>query len=221
MPNRTPARIGLALVVAGAAVFAASWYDRTRSGPNFGPQSVRADSAAAPAATAIDEDERWQVGAACLRPYFAVAAEQAHAALKAYDDAGPEEIRAWRDRPQQDDARALHAKYPDWFEAKSRLGRQAAQWQRRLDELAGRTVTLSEARMRVRDVRLYVSEDPELAGAGRDFQHFMYFLLGLGGFPDEQMDAIRAACIDVTAIGPGADNPNAAAASRNGRPNAR
>lgn len=171
------------------------------------PVRLDADSPAAPAAPAIDNDERWQVGAACLRPYFAAAAAQARAALRAYDDAGPEEIRAWRNRPQPDDARALHAKFPDWFEAESRLGRQAAQWQRRLDELAGRTVTLSEARMRVRDVRLYVSEDPELAGAGRDFQHFMYFLLGLGGFPDEQMDAIRAACIDVVAIGPIAGKP--------------
>jgi hypothetical protein len=215
------ARIGLATAVAGLAVLGVSLYNWTQADPRhrlFDTEHeyewVRADSSGRAAAEGDDtRDETWQVAAACVKPYFIVATERARAKLKDHGDTAPDEIRASRNRPHQqhenerqdgdaahaefDEDYRLHGKYQDWFLAELRLATVLAQWERRLGSLADRSRTLREARLRVMDVRLYISEDAELATAGRDFQHFVFFLLGLGGFPDEAVNAIKAACIEV------------------------
>jgi hypothetical protein len=207
---RRLSRLGLISALAGFAVLGGSLYMWTQAGYRlFYTEDeqlwVRADSSSAPA---IERDETWQVSAACQRTYFVEAAAQARAKLAAYDDTMPDEIRAWRNRPQEpkgsqkepatsDDDFKLHTKYQDWFLAEFRLEKQLKQWERRLGAVADRSTSLREARGRITDVRLYISEDTELVSAGRDFEHFVYFLLGLGGFPDEEMTAIKAACIEV------------------------
>lgn len=205
--------VALPIALAGFAVLGVSLYMWTQAGHRLSYTQdeqhwVRADSSSVPA---IERDETWRVSAACQRPYFVEAAAQARAKLKAYDATTPDEIRAWRNRPQEpkegqkelptsDEDFKLHTKYEDWFLAEFRLEKQLKQWERRLGAVADRSTSLREARGRITDVRLYISEDTELVSAGRDFEHFVYFLLGLGGFPDEQMTAIKAACIEVVPI---------------------
>jgi len=207
VPRSKLSRIGLLIALAGFAVLGASFYNWTHASPLNRPfyteeehQWVRADSSSAPA---VETDETWQVSAACQKPYFVEATAQARAKLKAYGDTAPDEIRAWRDRSRvadTDDDLKLHTKYQDWFLPEFRLDEQLRQWERRLGTVADRSMSLSEARRRIMDVRTYLSNDPELASAGRDFEHFVFFLLGLGGFPDEQMKAIQTACIGVVAM---------------------
>jgi hypothetical protein len=203
-------RIGLAATLAGFATLGASLYIWSQAGYRLAyterdEQWVRADSSSAPA---LGRDETWQVSAACQRPYFVEAAAQAKAKLQAYSETAPDEIRTWRNRAQEaregrsesaasDEDVKLHAKYQDWFVAEFSLDKQLKQWERRLGALTDRSTSLREARERITDVRLYISEESGLAGAGRDFEHFVYFLLGLGGFADEQMTAIKSACIKI------------------------
>jgi hypothetical protein len=210
MLRRWLLRIGFAAALAGFAGLGLSLYMWTQAGHQLiyterDEQWVQADSSNA---QALDRDETWQVSAACQRPYFVEAAAQAEAKLKAYSDTAPDEVRAWRNRAQEahdgpgesttsDEGVTLRAKYQAWFVAESSLDKQLKQWERRLGALTDRSTSLREARQRVTDVRLYLSEESGLAGAGRDFEHFVYFLLGLGGFADEQMTAIKAACIKI------------------------
>jgi hypothetical protein len=203
-------RVGLVIALAGLAALGASLYIWTRADHRIiyaerDEQWVRADSSTAPA---LERDEIWQISAACQRPYFVEAAAQARAKLNDYDDKAPDEIRAWRNRAQQQQDREtetaatgedsrLRSKYQDWLLAEFRLEKLLKQWERRLGAVTDRSTSLREARGRITDVRLYISEDSELASAGRDFEHFVYFLLGLGGFADEQITAIKAACIEI------------------------
>lgn len=185
---------------------------------------VRADSSAS---SAIDTDEIWQVSATCQKPFFEEATAQARSKLKSYNDTAPDEIRAWRNRPAhqrtlvpptdttdfsersmrelKESQRAsaetkywldLQLKYSDWFHTQSKLEEQVKRWERRLSNVEDRRMTLSEARRRNKEP-LFISDEIEAADAGRDFKHFALFLLGLGGFSDEQVKAIETACIDV------------------------
>jgi hypothetical protein len=199
--------IGLAVAAAGFSILGASLYAWTHTGAGnrlfYTEQEyqwVRADSSSAPA---IDIDESWQVSATCLKRYFVEATEQARAKLKAYSATGPDEVRAWRNRSgvaDADDDLKLHTKYQDWFLPEFRLEEQLKQWERRLGAVTDRSTTIGEAHRRIMDVRTYLSNDVELASAGRDFQHFVFFLLGLGGFSDDQLSAIKAACIEIVPL---------------------
>ncbi len=223
MLRDTPSRVGLLLAAAGFAVLGVSFYNWTQADAlnrlfyiDTERQWVRAAASSAPA---LESDETWQVSAACVRPYFVGAAEETRAKLAGYDDTAPDEVRAWRNRPQRQQrdngpqdgerhenqaARAeidadfkLHEKYQDWFLIEFRLENLLKQWERRLSTLGDRSTTLGEARRRIMDPRLYLSNDPELATAGRDLDHFVYFLLGFGGLADEQANAIRATCVEI------------------------
>jgi NADPH-dependent ferric siderophore reductase len=189
-------RIGLAATLAGFAALGASLYMWTQAGHRLAyterdEQWVRADSSSAPA---LERDETWQVSAACQRPYFVEAAAQAKAKLKAYSDTAPDEVRTWRNRAQEtqegwiesaasDKDVKLHAKYQDWFVAEFSLDKQLKQWERRLGALTDRSTSLREARERITDVRLYISEESGLAGAGRDFEHSFIFYSASAALP--------------------------------------
>jgi hypothetical protein len=209
--------LSLATALAGLTVLGVSLYAWAQNHPLFYADHddawVRADASGAPA---LETDAMWRAAATCTKPYFAAAAEQARTELHAHGDTAPDEVRVWRDHPpaQQADksqdgdaARAefksdfdLHTKYQDWFLAELRLEKAVKQWQRRLNAVSDRSVMLHEAQARIRDIRLYVSEDSELVSAGRDFEHFVLFTLGLGGFPDEAVKALKAACIDIVTV---------------------
>jgi len=195
--------VGLFIAAIGVVVLAASLYGWTRTDPPnrlFYTEDERAwvsaDSSSAPG---IEGDEAWRISATCQRPYFVEAAERARAKLKAHADAIPDEVRAWRAKgpTNPDGGLALRTKYQDWFLAEARLEEQLQRWEHRLSTVGDRSITLGEARRRTMDIRIYVSDDIEAASAGRDFKHFVLFLLGLGGFPDEQTTAIEQTCIKV------------------------
>jgi hypothetical protein len=219
-------RVGVLIGLLGLAVLGASFYAWARTSPHHRLyytedeyKWVRADT---PNAPALETDEIWQAAANCQRPYFVKAAMQAKAKLKVYDDAVPDEIRALRDRlrlrpqpaadktpfyyflkrEQQEGERRiagtdydaqLHAKYTEWYVTVSKLEEQAKQWEERLSGLADRSAAFSETRRRNTDVRAPPRTD-------RDLEHSALSLLGLGGFPDEQQQAIKAACVNVIPV---------------------
>ena len=149
---------------------------------------------------------------------------QAKAKLKTYNEAAPEEIRALRERAdrrvtlqrtpgktpfdyfekREQEGRAqdivgtdydaeLHAKYTEWYVTVSKLEEQVKQWEERLNGIAARGATLSETRVSSADRR-------ELVGTDRDLERRALSQLGLGGFPDDQQQAIRAACVRIVAV---------------------
>jgi hypothetical protein len=147
---------------------------------------------------------------------------QAKAKLKAYNDAAPEEILAWRDRPARQTPRLLpddllkreqeererdiaakdydaelHVKYAEWYVTVSKLEEQVQRWEWRLSNVVDQRITFSEARRRGTDIGDYSGNDIEQINARRLFEHYGLSLLGLGGFPDDQQQAIKATCVSV------------------------
>lgn len=200
----------------GVAVLGASLYAWSRGGPHHrlyyterDYEWVRADASRAPA---VDTDEIWQATATCQLPYFVKATLQAKAKLQAFNDAVPDEIRALRERPgrrlpadntpfyyflkreQEERARniagtdydaQLHAKYTEWYVTVSKLEDEVKQWEERLRGVADRSTALSEAARGGADIRSPQSERAVLTR------------LGLGPFPEDQQQAIKAGCVNV------------------------
>ena len=219
-------RIGLLTTLLGFAVLGASLYAWAQTSPRHRLyytedeyKWVRANFSSAPA---VETDEIWQAPATCQLPYFAKATMQAKAKVKAYNDAAPEEILAWRDRPARQSPRLLpdnlmkrkqeererdiatkdydaelHAKYAEWYVTVSKLQEQVRQWERRLSNVVDQKITFSEARRRSADIGIYSGNDIEQVSAKRLFEQYGLSLLGLGGFSDDQQQAIKAACVNV------------------------
>jgi len=219
-------RTGPLVTLLGFAVLGASFYAWAQTSPlhrlyytEDEYKWVRADSSSAPA---VETDEIWQAPATCQLPFLVTAAMQAKAKLKVYNDAAPEEILTWRNRPtrqtlqllpdnslkreQQERERdvaekdydaELHAKYAEWYVTASKLEDQVQQWERRLSNVVDQRITFSEARRRSADIGVYSGNDIEQVSARRLFEHYGLFLLGLGGFADDQQQAIKAACVNV------------------------
>jgi len=189
-------------------------------------QWVRADSSTDPA---IESDEVWQASATCQLPYFIGATLRAKAALKAFYDAAPEEISEWRDRParprsprapsneadfqnllrreqaelersiaEADYESQLHAKYMEWYATASKLEDQAKQWQQRLINVADRRVTVSEAHSQ--NFRMVSANGIKQVGANENLEQHMLLLLELSGFSKDQLQALKARCVEVIAV---------------------
>ena len=217
-------RVGVLIGLLGVAVLGVSLYAWSRGGPRqrlyyteHEYEWVRADASPAPA---VETDEIWQAAATCQLPYFVKATLQAKAKLQAYNDAVPDEIRALRERPprrlpadntpfyyflkreQEERGRniagtdydaQLHAKYTEWYVTVSKLEDQVKQWEERLNGLADRSVPLSQARSGGARVRAP-------PGNGGESERAALSRLGLGGFPEDQQQAIKATCISVIPI---------------------
>jgi hypothetical protein len=208
-------RVGVLIGLLGVAVLSVSLYGWSRAGPHHrlyytehDYEWVRADASRA---QAVDTDEIWQATATCQLPYFLKATLQAKAKLQAFNDAVPDEIRALRERPgrrlpadtpfyyflkreQEERARniagtdydaQLHAKYTEWYVTVSKLEDEVKQWEERLRELADRSTAFSAAGGGNAGDR---APEPERAALTR---------LGLGGFPEDQQQAIKATCVTV------------------------
>jgi hypothetical protein len=208
-------RVGVLIGLLGGAVLGVSLYAWSRAGSHHrlfytehDYQWVRADASRA---EAVDSDEIWQATATCQLPYFVKATLQAKAKLQAYNDAVPDEIRALRERPgrrlpadtpfyyflkreQEERARniagtdydaQLHAKYTEWYVTVSKLEDEVRQWEERLRGVADRSTAFSDAAGGDAGDR---AREPERAALIR---------LGLGSFPEDQQQAIRAACVNV------------------------
>ncbi len=186
---------------------------------------VNADSTSAPA---IETDQIWRASASCQMPYFVGAALRAKAKLNAIYNAAPDEILEWRNRParatyrlseektdfqsllaraQEEHERTiaetdydskLHVKYMEWYVTLAKFEEQVKQWERRLGNVADRTVSLSEARRGL--FRPYASDNIEQSSDRHDLEHYALSILGLGGFSDEQLQAIKARCVNVTPV---------------------
>jgi len=219
-------RSGLLITLLGFAVLGASLYAWAQTSPlhhlyytEDEYKWVRADSSSAPA---VETDEIWQAPATCQLPFFVRATMQAKAKLKAYNDAAPEEILAWRDRPARQTPRLLpddllkreqeererdiaakdydaelHVKYAEWYVTVSKLEEQVQRWEWRLSNVVDQRITFSEARRRGTDIGDYSGNDIEQISARRLFEHYGLSVLGLGGFPDDQQQAIKATCVSV------------------------
>ncbi len=186
---------------------------------------VDADSSSAPA---VESDQIWRASAACQRPYFLGAALRAKAKLNGVYNAAPDEILEWRNRPtrtsyqlspektdfqsllaraQEEHERTiaetdydskLHVKYMEWYVTLAKFEEQVKQWERRLGNIADRTVSQNAARRGL--FRLYSSDNIEEISARYDLEHYALSMLGLGGFSDDQLQAIKARCVNVTPV---------------------
>jgi hypothetical protein len=200
-----PSRLRLYTTLVGFAVLGASFYIWAHYIEDK-YEWVRADTSSAPA---VETDELWLASATCQMPYLIGAVMRAKAKLKFYNDAAPDEIREWRNSsayrsilPGTDKAdlhdlskrdlqerqkiiiamnydAELHAKYTEWYVLVSKLGEEVKQWEWRLSNVADKKLTFSDAHsMRIRALQL----------------------LGLGGFPDDQEQGIKKACVQIIPV---------------------
>jgi hypothetical protein len=228
MLRSTVSRIRLSITLLGCAVLGASLFDWAQAlrASEDGYTWVGLDSSSAPA---IDTAEIWQTSASCERPFFIKAALRSKAKLNAHYEVAPEEIRARlnrqgrseslqppadqkglyrlvngeqdvhrRDAAQMEHDATLHVQYAEWYAAVSKLMIQESQWGQRLTDVADQRVILSEATRR--GFRAYSGQDIGLATAKGDFDHYVLFLLGLGGFSSDEEQAIKQDCINVIPV---------------------
>lgn len=219
----TVSRIRIFLAVLGCAILSASLFDWAQNlrAAEAGYAWVRADAPIAPAA---ETAEIWQVTASCVRPFFVNAVLQSKVALNNHYALAPEAVRAWRTRAtdeslapaanqngglyrlvngredgsgqnsgQMERGAMLHVRYAEWYADLFKLEVQAHEWERRLADIADQSVTVSEATRK--SFGAYSGRGIEQAGGQGDFDHYLLVLLGLGGFPADQEQAIRADCV--------------------------
>lgn len=216
-------RIRLGVAVLGCAVLGASlfdWAQGLRAVENS-DRWVRTDTSSAPA---LDTAEIWRASARCVRPYFVDAVRQSKRKLKDYYDLAPAEVRASQtpsirgeslvrddeqrasyrpaddrqDVPRRNTAALergamLHARYAEWYANVFNLEIQAWRWERRLTEVADQSVMLSEATRR--SFGAYSGRGLGRPAVAGDFDRYVLVLLGLGGFPAGQEQALRADCV--------------------------
>jgi hypothetical protein len=219
----TVLRIRIFLAVLGCAILSASLFDWAQNlrVAEAGYAWVRADAPTAPAA---ETAEIWQVSSSCVRPFFVNAVLQSKIALNNHYALAPEAVRAWRTRSsdqglepavdrnggvyrlvngeqdggsqnsaQMERGAMLHVRYAEWYADLFRLEVKAHEWERRLADIADQSVTVSEATRK--SFGAYGGRGIEPAGGHGDFDHYLLVLLGLGGFPADQEQAIRVDCV--------------------------
>jgi hypothetical protein len=221
-------RLPLLIAVLGCAVLALSvldWAQTQRA--KDGAAWVDARSSNAPA---IENAEIWQASAGCERPFFIKAALRSKAFLRNHYSSAPDEVRAWHDVPSggdkpryaaaqidlpvlvSDQRRAqlwnatadreygakLHAQYAEWYATASRLEKLANHWEKRLIDISDQKVTIAEATRR--SFRAYSDVDAGTPAAKGSFDHYVLFLLGLGGFSSEEEQAIKANCVSIVPV---------------------
>lgn len=222
----TVARIRVFFAVLGCAVLGASLVDwaQTLRATESGFAWVKIGS---PITPAVETAEIWQASASCMRPFFVNAVVRSKARLKGYYDLVPDEVRAWRTRPvwaetpqrpdaengtyrlvsDQQDARGrnarqqergamLHARYAEWYANVFKLEIEEHQWEQRLDNVADQSVTVSEATRK----SFTAGHEVERGNAKTDFDQYLLGLLGLGGFPSDQEQALRAHCVNIVPV---------------------
>ena len=87
----------------------------------------------------------------------------------------------------------LHVRYAEWYANLFKLKVAEHEWERRLASVADQSVTVSEATRR--NFGAYGDRGIERVGGQGDFDHYLLVLLGLGGFSDDQEQALRVDCM--------------------------
>jgi hypothetical protein len=213
----TVSRIRIFFVVLGCAILSASLFDWAQNlrAAEAGYAWVKAD---APNAPAVETAEIWQVAAGCVRPFFVNAVLQSKIKLNNHYALAPEAVRAWHSRSMSEESAAnrtgglyrlvneqdgreqdsergamLHVRYAEWYADLFKLEVGAHEWERRLADIADQSVTVSEATRK--SFGAYSGRGIEQTAGRGDFDHYLLVLLGLGGFADDQEQAIRADCV--------------------------
>jgi hypothetical protein len=213
----TVSRIRLTAVALGFGFLGVSLCDWSQnlSATEDGYEWVEAKTSTVPA---VESSEIWDTAASCTRPFFAEAVLESKLRLKAYYDHAPEQIRAWRNRlSDRDDLQpsprfvstydnrgrssdaemehdaTLHVKYAEWYSTVFRLKTDENRWEQRLDRVADQRVVLGEATRS--GFQGYSKSD----GKG-DFEHYVLYLLGLGGFPDDLEYALATNCVRIMPV---------------------
>jgi hypothetical protein len=219
----TVSRIRIFIAVLGCAILSASLFDWAQSlrAAESGYSWVKA---AAPIASAAETAEIWQISASCVRPFFVNAVLQSKLRLASHYALAPDAVRAWGTRPLgegprpatdqsgglyrlvngerdgrgQDSAQSergamLHVRYAEWYANLFKLKVAEHEWERRLASVADQSVTVSEATRR--NFGAYGDRGIERVSGQGDFDHYLLVLLGLGGFSDDQEQALRVDCM--------------------------
>jgi hypothetical protein len=84
-------------------------------------------------------------------------------------------------------------RYAEWYANLFKLEIAEHEWERRLASVADQSVTVSEATRR--NFGAYGDRGVERVGGQADFDHYLLVLLGLGGFSDDQEQALRTDCM--------------------------
>jgi len=227
MLRSSVSRLRLSIAVLGSAVLGASLvsWAYTQHMAADAHAWVALESSSAPA---VEAAEIWQTSADCVRPFFVKAVLRSKAKLKAYYDLAPDEVRAWRNRQyrgenlhpapdqkgpyryvsaepdlsreaaQSEYDATLHAQYAEWFATVSKLTIHESQWEQRLTNVADQKVIIGDATRR--GFAAYSGQEPELATAKGGFEHYILFLLGLGGFSSDEEQANERNCVLVTPV---------------------
>ena len=97
------------------------------------------------------------------------------------------------DSAQSERGAMLHVRYAEWYANLFKLEIAEHAWERRLASIADQSVTVSAATRR--NFGAYGDRGIERVGGQGDFDHYLLVLLGLGGFSDDQEQALRADCM--------------------------
>ncbi len=219
----TVSRIRVFFAVLGCAILSASLFDWAQSlrAAESGYAWVKA---AAPIASAAETAEIWQISASCVRPFFVNAVLQSKLRLASHYALAPDAVRAWGTRPlgegpqpatdqsgglyrlasaeranraqhsaQSERGAMLHVRYAEWYANLFKLKVAEHAWERRLASVADQSVTVSAATRR--NFGAYGDRGIERVGGQGDFDHYLLVLLGLGGFSDDQEQALRVDCM--------------------------
>ena len=219
----TISRIRIFIAALGCAILSASLFDWAQNlrAAESGYAWVKA---AAPIASAAETAEIWQISASCVRPFFVNAVLQSKLRLASHYALAPDAVRAWGIRPLgegpqpatdqsgglyrlvngerdgrgQDSAQSergamLHVRYAEWYANLFKLKVAEHAWERRLASVADQSVTVSAATRR--NFGAYGDRGIERVGGQGDFDHYLLVLLGLGGFSDDQEQALRVDCM--------------------------
>jgi len=236
MSQSTVSRVRFAFCALGVVVVGASLFNWAH-GLHVAGQQYRWVDAAASDAPAVDTAEIWQVSAKCVRPYFVRAALRSKAKLKAYYDLAPEAVRAGLARspdipqpaatpkswyrlvknqpfnrspkngdPAMEYSALLHVQYAEWYANVFKLEIEASQWQQRLAGVTDQRLMLGESTRK--GYGGTAAQQTAALDATGGFDSQVLTTLGLGGFPKEEEQALKADCVRVNLVNKVVENPN-------------
>jgi hypothetical protein len=171
-----------------------------------------------------------------MRRYFVRAALRSKAMLKAYYDLAPEAVRSrlnlssgiprpagpksWyrlikgktdsQSRNNSDLDREysalLHVQYAEWYANVFKLEIEASQWQQRLTDVTDRRLMFSETARK--SFGTYSGRDTGALGATSGFDSQVLATLGLGGFPENEEQTLKADCVKISLLNKVLTSPN-------------
>lgn len=227
MLRSTVSRIRLCICALGCVVLGASLSNWAQALHGAGQQYTWT-SLGASAAPPLETAEVWQVSAACVQPYFVRALMRSEAHLKSYYALAPEAVRArlnrpigaptsaapraWyhlvnddsgrRDAPDKEYTAALHVEYAEWYANVYKLEIEASRWQQRLIDVADQRLILSESARKSFGANSRQNSGPDsklMRPTGRFEDHVMT-MLGLGGFPSGEEQALKSDCVKIDMV---------------------